>query len=73
MNFPKNSNYIKEIIKFMQKNSLKSEKGLTLIALVVMIIVLMLLAGVSTYVVLTGNEESNPTPITNNVNEVQEV
>lgn len=56
----------------MPKNNLKSEKGLTLIQLVVMIIVLMLLAGVSTYVVLTGNENKNPAPVTNTVNEVRE-
>ena len=38
---------------------MKSEKGLTLVALVVMIIVLMLLAGVSTYVALTSNDTGN--------------
>ena len=55
----------------MQNKFLKSQKGLTLVQLVVMIIVLMLLAGVSTYVVLTGNDQK-PAVISNSTNEVQE-
>ena len=54
----------------MEKNNFKSEKGLTLVALVVMIIVLMLLAGISTYVVFSGREE-NKIQNNNTVNEVR--
>ena len=36
----------------MKKSYLKSDKGLTLVKLVLIIIILMLLAGVSTYVAL---------------------
>lgn len=52
---------------------MKSEKGLTLVKLVLIIIILMLLAGVSTYVALinnTGNRVYINTEPTNTVNQV---
>ena len=52
-------------------NVMKSQKGLTLIQLVLIIIVLMLLAGVSTYVALIGND-SPKQATANNVNVVVE-
>ena len=60
----------------MKKNEfLKSNKGLTLVKLVLIIIVLMLLAGVSTYVALinnTGNNVNlNDEPV-NTINQVEE-
>ncbi len=55
----------------MQSKLLKSQKGLTLIQLVIVIIVLMLLTGVSTYVALSGNDNTSK-PVNNTSNEVVE-
>ncbi len=54
----------------MQKHYLKSEKGLTLVKLVLIIIILMLLAGVSTYVALINNPRSNVVPSQENNNSI---
>ena len=61
----------------MQKKQLKSEKGLTLVKLVLIIIILMLLAGVSTYVAIINNLKPTTNPrqeVSNNItNQVEEV
>lgn len=53
---------------------MKSEKGLTLVKLVLIIIILMLLAGVSTYVALINNTGSGSLKdeSTNVINQVDE-
>ena len=59
----------------MDKKRLKSEKGLTLVKLVIIIIVLMILAGMSTYVALINLPESNVNTseqLESSVNQVEE-
>ena len=61
----------------MQKKCMSSQKGLTLVKLVLIVIILMLLTGISTYVALIGNQNNPSEPITKSsgeisTNEVQE-
>ena len=59
----------------MDKNNLKSEKGLTLVKLVLIVIVLMILAGMSTYVALInmpGSNVNQGNQVENSVNQVEE-
>ncbi len=57
----------------MKKSYLKSDKGLTLVKLVLIIIILMLLAGVSTYVALINNTGYNTSPKQENNNITNQV
>ena len=52
---------------------MKNQKGITLVALILIMLVLVILAGISISLVLTDNSKTNvQTPITNNTSRLQD-